>query len=130
MRRFLTLILVLSISGWICAQSVVSPAITNAMTRGDANAVSAFFNENVELVVGSVNDVFSNKQASSILADFFRRNRVASFQVIHRGSKDNSAFAIATMRAGNNNYRVYILVRIVNNQQLIQQLRIESSNEE
>ena len=130
MRKILTLILLLSVSGWIFAQNNVSPAITNAMSKGDANAVSSFFNENVEMVVGTVNDVFSKRQASGILNDFFRRNQVASFQVIHRGSKEHSAFIIASMRAGNSNYRVYILVRIVNNQQLIQQLRIEISNEE
>lgn len=113
----------------VLAQQDVSPTITNALSRGDASAISPFLNENVELVVGSVNDVFSRRQATGILADFFRRNRVSAYQLIHRGVKENSSFSIGSMRAGTNNYRVYVLVRTTNNQQLIQQLRIEVVNE-
>jgi hypothetical protein len=112
------------------AQRDISPAITDALSRGDAMSVSSFFNENVELVIGSTNDVFSKKQATGILADFFKKNKVSSFQILHKGSKENSAFSICTLRAGTTNFRVYVLVRrTADEQQLIQQLRIESTND-
>jgi len=130
MKTRLTLFLFLISLSYSYAQRDVSPTILSALQRGDAVAVSAFFNENIELIVGQVNDVFSKKQATGILADFFRRNRVGSFRIIHKGNKENSAFTICSMQAGAVSYRVYVLVRTSDTQQLIQQLRIEPTNDE
>ncbi len=130
MRILSTLLLYILSLTVVSAQREMATGITDALSKGDAGALSVYFNDNVELVLGSVNDVYSKKQASGIVADFFRRNKVSSFQVLHKGSKENSAFSICTMRAGNATYRVYILVRRTSDeQQLIQQLRIESSND-
>lgn len=130
MRIHTTLLLLMLTLTFVSAQRDMATGITDALAKGDAVALSAYFNDNVELVLGSVNDVYSKKQASGIVADFFRRNKVSSFQILHKGTKENSAFSICTMRAGSANYRVYILVRRTSDdQQLIQQLRIESSND-
>jgi hypothetical protein len=84
---------------------------------------------NVELVIGAKNDVFSKQQASGIINDFFRSNKVNSFQVLHKGNKDNANFAIGTLKTSSGNYRVYVLTRKQGATPLIQQLRIESSND-
>jgi hypothetical protein len=129
--RFISTLLFLAVTiGALQAQRDISPAITDALSKGDAVTLSSYFNDNVELVIGSINDVFSKKQATGIVADFFRKNKVNSFQILHKGSKENSAFSICTLRSGTTSYRVYILVRRTSDeQQLIQQLRIESSND-
>ena len=130
MRKLFTLLLMLLTLTAVQAQRELAPAITDALSKGDASALSAYFNDNVELVMGTVNDVYSKKQATGIVADFFRRNKVSSFQILHKGSKENAAFTICALRAGTTNYREYILVRRGSGeQQLIQQLRIESSND-
>jgi hypothetical protein len=130
MKTRLILFLLIFPLSFINAQRDVSPAILSALQKGDAVAVSAFFNENIELIIGPVNDVFSKKQATEILADFFRRNKISSFRIIHKGSKENSAFTICSMQAGGASYRVYVLVRTTDNQQLIQQLRLELTNDQ
>jgi hypothetical protein len=111
------------------AQYEVSGDILNAIADGDAAALSAYFNDNVELVVGSVNDVFSKQQAFGIMSNFFKKNKINSFQILHKGTKESSAFSISTMKTATNTYRVYVLVRKAGSGQLIQQLRIESSND-
>jgi hypothetical protein len=130
MKSIITILVLIISSFSAYAQKDVSPQIVNALGKGDAVTLATFFNENVELIVGSTNDVFSKKQATGIVADFFRRNKVTAFQVLHKGNKDNSAFSICTMKTATNTFRVYILVRHTANQQLIQQLRIEPSNEQ
>ncbi len=110
------------------AQQDVSDSIINALSKGDIISLSVYFNENVELKVGTANDVYSKKQATAIVGEFFRKNKVDNLRVLHKGTKENSAFAICSMTAGKSNYRVYILVRKIGDNQLIQQLRIESSN--
>ena len=129
MKTLISFLMLICSFGIVSAQQDVSDNILNALAGGDAVTLSSFFNDNVELVVGVTNDVFSKQQATGIISDFFRRNKVSSFQVLHKGTKDTSAFSICTMKAGNASYRVYVLVRKTSTRQLIQQLRIESSND-
>ena len=105
--------------------SEVSSEIISALNEGDASQLSTYLNVNVELVIDNKNDVFSKQQASGIIADFFRKNRVSSFQLLHKGNKDLASFAIGMLKTSNGNYRVYVLTR----KNEIQQLRIEPSND-
>jgi ketosteroid isomerase-like protein len=129
MKSLMPFILLMCSVFVVQAQPNVSDKILNALTNGDVAALSECFNDNVELVVGSTSDVFSKQQATGIVTDFFRKNKVQTFEILHKGNKDSSAFAIGTMKAGNATYRVYVLTRTRSGQQLIQQLRIESTND-
>ena len=112
------------------AQSTEVPSdIISALNSGDAAKLSGYLNTNVELVIGSKNDVFSKQQASGIIADFFRTNRVSSFQVLHKGNKEAASFAIGELKTSGGIYRVYVLTRKSGSQPVIQQLRIEPSND-
>ena len=108
------------------AQSVEVPAgIISALDNGNAGSLSAYLNANVELVIGAQNDVFSKQQATGIISDFFRKNRVNGFELLHKGNKDAASFAIGTLKTASGTYRVYVLTR----KNEIQQLRIEPSND-
>lgn len=114
----------------VAAQSSeVSSEIISALDKGDAAKLSAYLNANVELVVGNKNDVFSKQQATGIITDFFRTNKVSSFQLLHKGNKEATSFAIGEIKTNTGNYRVYVLTRKSGNQTVIQQLRIEISND-
>jgi len=129
MKTLISFVMLILSFGIVHAQQDVSESILNALADGDATTLSSYFNDNVELVIGSSNDVFSKQQATGIISDFFRKNKVNDFLVLHKGTKDTSAFSIGTMKTGNASYRVYVLVRKTSTRQLIQQLRIESSND-
>ena len=108
------------------AQSSEVPSeIIAALNVGNASQLSANLNTNVELVIDTKNDVFSKQQASGIIADFFRKNHVNSFQLLHKGNKDAASFVIGMLKTSSGNFRVYVLTR----KNEIQQLRIEPSNE-
>jgi hypothetical protein len=116
----------------ICASSIASAQntevpsnILTALDEGNATALSAYLNANVELVIGNQNDVFSKQQATGIIADFFRKNKVSSFELLHKGNKDAASFAIGNLKTSTGKYRVYVLTR----KNEIQQLRIETSND-
>ena len=113
----------------VAQSSEVPPEIISALDKGDAGKLSAYLNTNVELVVGNKNDVFSKQQASGIITDFFRTNKVSSFQLLHKGNKEATSFAIGEIKTNTGNYRVYVLTRKSGNQTVIQQLRIEISND-
>jgi hypothetical protein len=103
----------------------VPSSVIAALKEGNAGLLAANLNNNVELVIGNQNDVYSKQQASVILADFFRKNRVNGFDLLHKGNKDAASFGIGTLKTSAGNYRVYFLIR----KNEIQQLRIETSND-
>jgi hypothetical protein len=105
--------------------SEVSSDIISALNEGDASQLSAHLNANVELVIDNKNDIFSKQQAAGIIADFFRKNPVNSFQLLHKGNKDAACFAIGVLKTSMGSFRVYVLTR----KSEIQQLRIEPSND-
>ena len=113
----------------VAQSSEVSSEIITALDKGDAAKLSAYLNANVELVVGNKNDVFSKQQATGIITDFFRTNKVSSFQLLHKGNKEATSFALGEIKTNTGNYRVYVLTRKSGNQTVIQQLRIEISND-
>lgn len=124
------LTLLLSFSSVATAQNPGIPGeVVAAISQGNAGKLTPFLGTNVELVIGNKNDVYSKHQAVEIISDFFKKNTVRNFQVLHSGAKDTSSFAIGTLKTSTSTYRVYILTRKAGAKTVIQQLRIEPSNE-
>ena len=121
----LCIVLFAAIPNGFAQTAEVPGGIISSLQQGNAGSLSVYLNDNVELVIGNQNDVFSKQQASAIIADFFRRNRVNGFDLLHKGNKDAASFGIGTLKTGSGSYRVYFLIR----KNEIQQLRIESSND-
>lgn len=110
----------------VISQTAEVPSeIISALNEGAAGQLSGYLNANVELVIGNQNDVFSKQQATGIIADFFRKNHVNSFQLLHKGNKDAASFVIGTLKTSSGSYRLYVLTR----KNEIQQLRIEPTND-
>ena len=125
----LSFLMLCALPNVVAQSSEVSSEIITALDKGDAAKLFAYLNANVELVVGNKNDVFSKQQATGIITDFFRTNKVSSFQLLHKGNKEATSFAIGEIKTNTGNYRVYVLTRKSGNQTVIQQLRIEISND-
>lgn len=110
------------------SQSAEAPSeIVNALDNGDASRLTSFFVSNVNLVIGNKNDFYSKQQAAGIIADFFRNNKVSSFNVIHVVPKDAAVVVIGNLKTSGGMYRVYVFTRKSGSQSTIEQLRIEKS---
>lgn len=129
MRKIYILLTMLLSFGYASAQSEVSQDILQGFIENTPADITANLNDNVELVINNYNDVYSRQQSTAIINDFFRKNKITSFQVMHTGNKESAAFAICALKAGKESYRVYILTRKSGSKQFIQQLRIEPSYE-
>lgn len=129
-KAILLLCLALTFAHGLPAQSSGMPGeIIAAISQGSVARLTPYLGANVELVIDNKNDVYSKQQAVEIISDFFKRNTVSGFQILHSGSKDTSTFAIGALKTSNGAYRVYILTRKTDGKSVIQQLRIESSND-
>jgi hypothetical protein len=129
-RIYKTLILaflLVSFTALNAQTSSVSEEIIAAIAKGDASQLSSCFDKQVELVVGATTDDTYNKQrATAIVTDFFKKNQVQHFTVIHKDTKDSASFVIGTLKTSNGTFRVYVLTR--GELSLIQQLRIEAND--
>ncbi len=99
--------------------------IVVSIQNGDDATLASFFNENVELVVLTHDDVYSKSQAKQIVAEFFKSNKPKQFNIIHQGGKDGARYAIGSLVTANGTFRVYFLLKNKNNNAYIHQLRIE-----
>jgi hypothetical protein len=99
--------------------------IVTSIQNGNDVSLAAFFNENVELVVESHDDVYSKSQAQQIVAEFFKSNKPKQFSIIHQGGKEDARYAIGSLVTVTGTFRVYFLLKNKNNNSYIHQLRIE-----
>ena len=109
------------------SQNNVQNSISLAIKSGNAGELAKYFNENIELVILEKENIYSKTQAEQILKNFFNQHTPVNFKIVHQGG-DESRYAIGTLDATNGSYRVYFLLKSINGQSLIHQLRIEDDN--
>jgi hypothetical protein len=122
--RFVSLVFVFMAFVGVSFAQVPDDIVVSFQTGNDAT-LAAFFNDNVELVVGTHDDVYSKSQAQQIVAEFFKSNKPRQFSIIHQGGKDDARYAIGSLTTASGTYRVYFLLKNKNNNSYIHQLRIE-----
>ncbi len=96
-----------------------------ALKSGNSSTISGYFNEDVELTILGKEGIYSKTQAEQIIKDFFIHHKPKNFNLLHEGGKSGSHYAIGELDTDNETYRVYFLIKIINNQSFINQLRIE-----
>jgi|GEM_PF-244270 hypothetical protein len=99
--------------------------VVTSFKTGNANTLSEYFNQNIEMVVLEHDDVYSKAQAQQIVSNFFSQNKVQEFSIIHQGGKEEARYAIGNLITNNGTFRVYFLLKNAGNKAYIHQLRIE-----
>ena len=116
----------------LCAQAqaqserndVFTP-IGKYMVNGDANCLSAWFDDNLEVCVASQESNASRAQAKQILKTFFDAYTPRSFDITHTAERANMKYALGNLNAGGETFTVTIFVSAKSDGYKIQQLKIE-----
>lgn len=116
----------------LCAQAqaqserndVFTP-IGKYMVKGDADCLSAWFDDNLEVCVASQESNASRAQAKQILKTFFDAYTPRSFDITHTAERANMKYALGNLNAGGETFTVTIFVSAKSDGYKIQQLRIE-----
>ncbi len=129
-KRYLFLLLLVFVFHDVQAQSstVIPEEIIAAIRLGDANKLSPWFNNSVQLIILERENVYSRSQATMIMKDFFKKHPPKSFSIIHEGGKPKARFGIGLLKTSGQTYRIYLLIKPDNNKSVILQLRIEKEN--
>jgi hypothetical protein len=108
------------------ASAQIPDDIISSLKTGNASMLAKFFNQNVELVVLDNESVCSKSQAEQVISDFFSKYQPKKFTIIHEGGKGDSNYAIGNLETQNGKFRVYFLIKTINEVSFIHQLRIEA----
>ena|ERR1051325_1923327 len=131
MHTFLSIFLFFMLNQPVEPVLDISDDVASAVKTGNAANVSKFFSANVDLKILDKEDVYSKAQAELILKDFFAKNPMKSFAIIHKGtSKNGDQFAIGTYETtAGKKFRSYFLFKKEGAGLTIQQLRFEEQED-
>lgn len=99
--------------------------ITKYISQGNAENLSAWFADNLEITVLSRSSNASKNQAKQILKSFFVDHTPRSFEITHTAGKDNMKYALGTLIAGGERFVITIFVNYDSDSYKIQQLKID-----
>lgn len=99
--------------------------ISKYITQGDAEKLSAWFSDNLEVSIKSSASNSSKNQACQIMKNFFEDNTPRSFEITHTTGEGNMKYAIGMLKAGGESFQITIFVNSDGSTYKIQQLKID-----
>lgn len=109
-------------------QAKIPAGIGIAIKAGNAEELSKYMNTTVELLLLDKEDFYKKNVARTILEDFFNEYHTIDFIIRHQGAKNDAQYAIGNLKTGKGDFRVYFLLKKVDQDLLIHQIRIEPDN--
>jgi hypothetical protein len=109
-------------------QAKIPEGIAIAIKAGNASELSRYMNSTIELLLLDKEDFYKKNVAETILKDFFAEYQAKDFTIRHQGAKNDAQYAIGNLRTEKGDFRVYFLLKKVDQELLIHQIRIESDN--
>jgi hypothetical protein len=128
--NFISVILIAlcSLSASAQDQTKIPGGIAIAIKAGNAAELSKYMNSTIELLLLDKEDFYKKNIAETILKDFFNEYPTKDFTIRHQGAKNDAQYAIGNLRTEKGDFRVYFLLKKVDEELLIHQIRIESDN--
>ena len=105
--------------------SDVFQPIAKYMALGDADKLSAWFSDNLEITIFASSNDASRTQARQIMKSFFKSYTPRSFEISHKAGRSNMKYALGTMNAGGEMFLVTIFVNFSDDNYKIQHLKVE-----
>jgi hypothetical protein len=102
--------------------------IAIAIKAGNAAELSKYMNSTVEVLLLDKEDFYKKNVAEAILKDFFTSYPTKDFIIRHQGAKNDAQYAIGNLKTEKGDFRVYFLLKKVDQDLLIHQIRIEAEN--
>lgn len=108
---------------------IVPVKLSEAIGKGDATAMSAWFHQSLEMTILDKEYETSKNQAARVLESFFKSHSPTGFTVSFEGTKEQSKYAIGTLITSNGNFRVNMFFINKEGERLIYYLSIEKESQ-
>ncbi len=106
----------------------IPAGISLAFKAGNATELAKYINSTVELLLLDKEDFYKKNIAETILKDFFAESKVKGFDMLHQGGINDAPYAIGNLKTEKGVFRVSILLKKVDQELLIHQIRITPDN--
>ena len=111
-------------------QKEINETINSCIQKGKSKELSHYFDEKIELKVIDKENLFSKSQAEKIVEEFFRQFPPDEFvELKNNTAKQAKQFVSGIYKSGKFRYKISYLIKKVNDNFLITQLRIEKPHE-
>ena len=122
-KRFLSFLLLLTVSTIANAQADIISDIKEALKLGSSKEISRFLNQSIDLTLDGKMETYSRIQAEFVLKDFFKKNPPASFVIVHQGSsKGGSPYATGQYTSNGKTFLVWVRIKKIGDSYLINEM--------
>src|SRR5215203_1956919 len=101
--------------------------VINALKGGNAQELSKYIDENIEISLPDKSDNYSRTQAVMVLKDFFNNNGVTGFDVQFKGENGGGQYCIGNLKTKSGVYRTTVFMKSNEGKQLIKEIRFKSN---
>lgn len=126
-QLFITILFLFTVG--ISYGQVSGDEVKEAFQNGDADILRPHLSEQISLNINGTEVEVSSNEATDLIRDFFKRNKVKHFSIKFQGEKSTSKFMIATLYTENGTFRINIFYKKTQGADKIYNLRIEEDNE-
>lgn len=122
------------VTAFTMSASALNPAaagpfedVVSSIKSGDASSLSRYLDNTVEINISGKSSSYSKSQAEIILKDFFSKNQVKTFELIHQGEGGGgSRFGIGNMGTSGGAYRTSFFLQKKGGSMVLNELRFEN----
>ncbi len=111
-------------------QTRIPGGIAIAIKAGNAAELAKYMNSTVDLLLLDKEDFYKKNVAEAILKDFFASYPTKDFVIRHQGANNDAQYAIGNLKTEKGDFRIYFLLKKVDQELLIHKIRIETENGE
>ncbi len=123
-----SILIVLLLSSFSSFSQDIYEEFANAIRSSDSRQIAAFFGSTIDLTLINQEEIYSKAQAELILRDFFSKNGVKSFTLVHKGaSQEGTLYGIGTLTTSKaKTYRLSFYMKSAKGKNTLLELRIEN----
>ncbi|MFL5741713.1 MAG: DUF4783 domain-containing protein [Flavisolibacter sp.] len=100
--------------------------VINALRSGNAQELSRYVDDNIEISLPDKSDSYSRAQAVMVLKDFFANNGVTGFEVQFKGENGGSQFCVGKLSTRSGSYRTTVFMKTREGRQVVKEIRFQS----
>jgi len=101
--------------------------VINALKEGNAQELSRYIDDNIEISLPDKSDNYSRTQAVMVLKDFFNNNGVTGFDVQFKGENGGGQYCIGNLKTKSGVYRTTVFLKSKEGKQVIKEIRFKSN---
>ncbi|MGZ3852595.1 MAG: DUF4783 domain-containing protein [Flavisolibacter sp.] len=101
--------------------------VINALKAGNAQELSKYIDDNIEISLPNKSDNYSRAQAIMVLKDFFNNNGVTGFDVQFKGENGGGQYCIGNLKTKSGVYRTTVFMKSKGGSQVIKEIRFKSN---